>query len=139
MSSTTPDTSSGKVSAQNSNSELSAGASTELNEQQETQEEQVSESNGATDADFEQIDFKNESTASKHEQTTDYLTTIESQSERPPTKLEEALQLRDKLDSLIRRTVQTKKRCEKLDHDNKYLQDYVGNLMNSGDFLSKRV
>lgn len=63
----------------------------------------------------------------------------EGQATKPLSKFEEALYLRDKLDSLIRRTVQTKKRCEKLDHDNKYLQDYVGNLMNSGDFLSKRV
>lgn len=59
--------------------------------------------------------------------------------EKPFSKYEQALQLRDKLDSLIRRTVQTKKKCDKLDHDNKYLQEYVGNLMNSGDFLSKKV
>lgn len=63
----------------------------------------------------------------------------EDQETKHLTKFEEALHLRDKLDALIRRTVQTKKRCEKLDHDNKYLQEYVGNLMNSGDFLSKRV
>lgn len=58
---------------------------------------------------------------------------------KPFSKYEQAVQLRDKLDSLIRRTVQTKKKCDKLDHDNKYLQEYVGNLMNSGDFLSKKV
>ncbi|CCH42812.1 hypothetical protein BN7_2356 [Wickerhamomyces ciferrii] len=59
--------------------------------------------------------------------------------DQPLSKFEESLQLRDKMEALIRRTVQTKKRCDKLDHDNKYLQEYVGNLMNSGDFLSKRA
>lgn len=66
-------------------------------------------------------------------------TTASDEEMKPFSKYEQAVQLRDKLDSLIRRTVQTKKKCDKLDHDNKYLQEYVGNLMNSGDFLSKKV
>jgi hypothetical protein len=46
-------------------------------------------------------------------------------------KLQHALTLRDKLDSLIRRTVATQRKCEQLEHENKYLQDYVGNVVNS--------
>lgn len=55
-----------------------------------------------------------------------------------PTNLEKTIQLRDKLEALIRRTSQTKNNCDKLDHDNKYLQEYVGNLMNSNEFFSRR-
>jgi hypothetical protein len=59
--------------------------------------------------------------------------------EKEASNLEKAIQLRDKLEALIRRTAQTKKKCEKLEHDNKYLQEYVGNLMHSGEFLSRRL
>lgn len=63
----------------------------------------------------------------------------EPQPQTRETKLDQALKLRDKLDSLLRRTVQTQRKCEKLNHDNRYLQDYVGNLMDSSDFLGNRV
>ncbi|KAH3679100.1 hypothetical protein WICPIJ_008708 [Wickerhamomyces pijperi] len=59
--------------------------------------------------------------------------------EEPETELEKALKLRDKLDALLRRTLRTKQQCERLEQDNKYLQEFVGNLMNSGDYLNRRV
>lgn len=46
-------------------------------------------------------------------------------------KLQQALTLRDKLDSLMRRTVATQRKCEQLEHENKYLQEFVGNVVNS--------
>lgn len=51
--------------------------------------------------------------------------------ETDPASLQHALILRDKLDSLMRRTVATQTKCEQLEHENRYLQEYVGNVVNN--------
>lgn len=65
--------------------------------------------------------------------------TIEDVNGAPETDLEKALRLRDKLDALLRRTMKTKQQCDRLEQDNKYLQEFVGNLMNSGEYLTRKV
>ncbi|KAH3675504.1 hypothetical protein WICMUC_002695 [Wickerhamomyces mucosus] len=55
------------------------------------------------------------------------------------SKIKKALYLRDKLDALLRRTIHSKQNCERLAHDNAYLQEFVGNLMSTGDYLSRKL
>lgn len=45
--------------------------------------------------------------------------------------------LRDTLQLLLEKSEEQKKVCEQLAHENRYLQDYVENLMSSGNVLDK--
>ncbi|CUS22540.1 LAQU0S06e00364g1_1 [Lachancea quebecensis] len=65
----------------------------------------------------------NHSIDEKQEDKTDLLT---------KTKL-----LRDTLELLLENSEEQKKVCEQLAHENRYLQDYVENLMSSSNVLDK--
>ncbi|BAO38636.1 hypothetical protein KLMA_20178 [Kluyveromyces marxianus DMKU3-1042] len=45
--------------------------------------------------------------------------------------------LRDTLDLLLNKSIEQRRICEELKQENKYLQDYIDNLMGMGDVLSK--
>ncbi|SCU85950.1 LANO_0C06128g1_1 [Lachancea nothofagi CBS 11611] len=51
---------------------------------------------------------------------------------RDKTKL-----LRDTLELLLDKSEKQKRICEQLTHENRYLQDYVENLMSQGNVLDK--
>ncbi|SCU90369.1 LADA_0F03576g1_1 [Lachancea dasiensis] len=58
-------------------------------------------------------------------------------SEQNKDLLEKTKLLRDTLDLLLDKSEAQKKACDQLAHENRYLQDYVENLMLQGDVLEK--
>ncbi|ODV59973.1 Slo1p ASCRUDRAFT_71443 [Ascoidea rubescens DSM 1968] len=52
--------------------------------------------------------------------------------------VDEALELRDRLKLLVSSISKVKRTCEKLEHENQNLQDYVGYLMSSGSFIANK-
>lgn len=51
--------------------------------------------------------------------------------------LNETKLLRDTLDLLWNKSLEQRKICEDLQHENEYLQDYINNLMSSSNVLEK--
>ncbi|SCU87297.1 LAFA_0E05886g1_1 [Lachancea sp. 'fantastica'] len=45
--------------------------------------------------------------------------------------------LRDTLELLVDRSDEQRKQCDQLSHENRYLQDYIENLMSQGNVLDK--
>ncbi|CEP63278.1 Slo1p LALA0_S07e06502g [Lachancea lanzarotensis] len=45
--------------------------------------------------------------------------------------------LRDTLELLVNRSDEQRKQCDQLSHENRYLQDYIENLMSQGNVLDK--
>ncbi|SCV00333.1 LAME_0G09010g1_1 [Lachancea meyersii CBS 8951] len=45
--------------------------------------------------------------------------------------------LRDTLELLLDRSEEQRKQCDQLSHENRYLQDYIENLMSQGNVLDK--
>ncbi|CDO95863.1 unnamed protein product [Kluyveromyces dobzhanskii CBS 2104] len=50
---------------------------------------------------------------------------------------EETKILRDTLDLLLNKSMEQRRICEELKQENKYLQDYIDNMMEMGDVLNK--
>ncbi|QEU59312.1 Slo1 [Kluyveromyces lactis] len=50
---------------------------------------------------------------------------------------EETKILRDTLDLLLNKSIEQRRICEELKQENKYLQDYIDNMMEMGDVLNK--
>ncbi|GMM38532.1 hypothetical protein DASC09_058710 [Saccharomycopsis crataegensis] len=50
---------------------------------------------------------------------------------------QQVVELGNKLNAMVGKTHEIKRSCHKLENENQYLQDYVGNLM-STDILSKK-
>ena len=49
---------------------------------------------------------------------------------------EETKILRDTLDLLLNKSIEQRRICEELKQENKYLQDYIDNMMEMGDVLN---
>ncbi|CAL9738325.1 hypothetical protein MOSE0_N08702 [Monosporozyma servazzii] len=61
----------------------------------------------------------------------------QSNSERDMSLLQETRLLRDTLDLLWNKSLEQRKICDDLQHENEYLQDYINNLMSSSNVLEK--
>lgn len=69
--------------------------------------------------------------------TTNILSEPSSSHSQSQNLLKETKLLRDTLDLMLNKSIEQKKICEQLANENKLLQDYVENLMSSGNVLSQ--
>lgn len=82
--------------------------------------------------------FSNTPTQSElnvNEPTSDIST--KSNAEKDISLLQETRLLRDSLDLLWNKSLEQRKICDDLQHENEYLQDYINNLMSSSNVLEK--
>ncbi|CAL9732838.1 hypothetical protein MOUN0_O07316 [Monosporozyma unispora] len=61
----------------------------------------------------------------------------QTNSQKDMRLLQETKLLRDTLDLLWNKSLEQRKICEDLQHENEYLQDYINNLMSSSNVLEK--
>lgn len=82
--------------------------------------------------------MNNETPAQTHEVTTGTADSKPSVNiDKDENLLQETKLLRDTLDLLWNKSLEQRKVCDDLQHENEYLQDYINNLMTSSNVLEK--
>lgn len=71
---------------------------------------------------------------------TGILTQLFTMAEKPENEqvLDEVIELRNKLSIMVSKAFEVRRECNKVKHENTYLQDYVGNLMTTDILTTKK-